>query len=409
MGKSSLVKALLPEREIRIQAISQATGHGAHTTTTSTLYHLPGGGDLIDTPGVRSFELGEIVPDALDRGFPELTPHLGRCRFSDCRHQGEAGRRAGGLARGEIVPRRLDSYLRLRAELTATRPGRPACREHDPRLHGGRSAAGSERWAGTGAAAGTGGQRDLAPWRPRRGGGGTGATADRSTDRVGRLLALRPLTGQDLPLALLHLGGGLYLAWLSLESLRFSRRGVAAGRAGNLLRRGVIANILNPNPYLFWLAVGAPTVLAAWRREPLAAVAFIAAFYLPLVGAKLALLLNRLRHALRSRGYVVLMRGLGGLLMAYALWWLYEGGRRLAMGWLKRRGAFETRPAFSTTLLSGKPHSLGSTGSLSNARTPKHTHALDGVVLSPQSDTRLRVQEQTAQCQGPLWPKSACA
>ena len=60
----------------------------------------------------------------------------------------------------------------------------------------------------------------------------------------------------------------------------------------------------------------------------------IAAFYLPLVGAKaaLALLLNRLRHALRSRGYVVLMRGLGGLLMAYALLWLYEGGRRLAMG-----------------------------------------------------------------------------
>jgi len=64
VGKSSLVQALLPEREIRIQAISQATGHGAHTTTTSTLYHLPGGGDLIDTPGVRSFELGEIIRPA---------------------------------------------------------------------------------------------------------------------------------------------------------------------------------------------------------------------------------------------------------------------------------------------------------------------------------------------------------
>ena len=148
------------------------------------------------------------------------------------------------------------------------------------------------------------------------------------------LLALRPLTGQDLPLALLHLGGGLYLAWLSLESLRFRGAALPPVAPGNALRRGVIANVLNPNPYLFWLAVGAPTVLAAWRREPLAAAAFIAAFYLPLVGAKaaLALLLNRLRHALRSRGYVVLMRGLGGLLMAYALLWLYEGGRRLAMG-----------------------------------------------------------------------------
>ncbi len=122
VGKSSLVKALLPEREIRIQAISQATGHGAHTTTTSTLYHLPDGGDLIDTPGVRSFELGEIGPGALDRGFPELAPHLGRCRFSDCRHQGEPGcELAAALARGEIVPRRLDSYLKLRAELAAAR------------------------------------------------------------------------------------------------------------------------------------------------------------------------------------------------------------------------------------------------------------------------------------------------
>ncbi|QQS53267.1 MAG: small ribosomal subunit biogenesis GTPase RsgA [Candidatus Competibacteraceae bacterium] len=126
VGKSSLVKALLPEREIRIQAISQATGHGAHTTTTSTLYHLPDGGDLIDTPGVRSFGLGEIDPDALGRGFPELAPHLGRCRFSDCRHQGEPGcALAAALARGEIVPRRLDSYLTLRAELAArlARPG----------------------------------------------------------------------------------------------------------------------------------------------------------------------------------------------------------------------------------------------------------------------------------------------
>ncbi|MDG4553913.1 MAG: small ribosomal subunit biogenesis GTPase RsgA [Candidatus Competibacter sp.] len=126
VGKSSLVKALLPEREIRIRAISQATGHGAHTTTTSTLYHLPDGGDLIDTPGVRSFGLGEIDPDALGRGFPELAPYLGHCRFSDCRHQGEPGcELAAALARGEIVPRRLDSYVMLRAELAArlARPG----------------------------------------------------------------------------------------------------------------------------------------------------------------------------------------------------------------------------------------------------------------------------------------------
>jgi len=126
VGKSSLIKALLPDREIRIQAVSAATGHGTHTTTTSTLYHLPEGGDLIDTPGVRSFELGDVSPDELDRGFVDIAPHLGRCRFSDCRHQTEpdCALRAA-VARGEIAPRRLDSYLQLRAALAmGANPGR---------------------------------------------------------------------------------------------------------------------------------------------------------------------------------------------------------------------------------------------------------------------------------------------
>jgi ribosome biogenesis GTPase len=123
VGKSSLIKALLPDREIRIQALSAATGQGAHTTSASTLYHLPDGGDLIDSPGVRSFELGEVRLADLDRGFTDIAPYLGRCRFSDCRHQTEpdcAVRIA--VERGEIIPRRLDSYQQLRAALAA-KPG----------------------------------------------------------------------------------------------------------------------------------------------------------------------------------------------------------------------------------------------------------------------------------------------
>lgn len=124
VGKSSLIKALLPDRDIRIQALSAATGHGAHTTSASTLYHLPGGGDLIDTPGVRSFELGEIRLRDLDRGFTDIAPYLGRCRFSDCRHLSEpdcAVREA--VVRGEIAQRRLDSYQQLRAALAAAKTG----------------------------------------------------------------------------------------------------------------------------------------------------------------------------------------------------------------------------------------------------------------------------------------------
>lgn len=126
VGKSSLIQALLPDRQIRIQAVSEATGHGAHTTSGSTLYHLPDGGDLIDTPGVRSFELGEIGLNDLDRGFADIAPYLGRCRFSDCRHDAEpdcALREA--VASGAVASRRLDSYRQLRAALeAAAKPGR---------------------------------------------------------------------------------------------------------------------------------------------------------------------------------------------------------------------------------------------------------------------------------------------
>lgn len=118
VGKSSLIKALLPDREIRIQALSRLNGHGVHTTTTSMLYHLPDGGDLIDTPGVRGFELGEISLNDLDRGFMDIAPYLGRCRFADCRHEVEPGCAVrDAVVRGEIAPRRLASYRQLRTAL----------------------------------------------------------------------------------------------------------------------------------------------------------------------------------------------------------------------------------------------------------------------------------------------------
>jgi threonine/homoserine/homoserine lactone efflux protein len=144
-------------------------------------------------------------------------------------------------------------------------------------------------------------------------------------------MLLRPLSDRALPLALLHLVGGLYLAWLALASLRFRSAEPLATVAAGSLWRGVIANILNPSPYLFWLAVGAPTLLAAWRQGWPAAAAFIGAFYTLLVGTKvlLALLLARVRGTLRSRGYVGLMRALGLLLLVYALLLLGEGGRLL--------------------------------------------------------------------------------
>ncbi len=146
------------------------------------------------------------------------------------------------------------------------------------------------------------------------------------------VLLLRPLVDQSLPLALIHLGGGLYLAWLGFQGVCFRGMELEPTDPAGSLRRGVIANFLNPSPYLFWLAVGAPTVLGAWREEWPAAVVFVAAFYALLVGSKvvLAMALGRARHLLRSGGYIVLMRGLGLLLLAYALLFLRESWRLLA-------------------------------------------------------------------------------
>lgn len=114
VGKSSLLKALLPELRITLGAISQANLRGRHTTTTAQLYHLPQGGDLIDSPGVREFGLWHLPPEAVWAGFRELHPLLGRCRFRDCRHQQEPDcALTAAIAAGAMAPSRLQSLRRI--------------------------------------------------------------------------------------------------------------------------------------------------------------------------------------------------------------------------------------------------------------------------------------------------------
>lgn len=117
VGKSSLVKRLLPEQDITIGKLSEASGQGKHTTTATTLYHLPGGGNLIDSPGVRDFRLGDIDPGELANGFRDFFPYLGECRFNDCLHLGEPGCAViAALDSGRISERRMESYRRLQSQ-----------------------------------------------------------------------------------------------------------------------------------------------------------------------------------------------------------------------------------------------------------------------------------------------------
>lgn len=114
VGKSSLINRLLPELDILIGKLSDASGQGRHTTTATTLYHLPQGGNLIDSPGVRDFRLGETIPADLARGFREFRPYLGLCRFQDCRHLSEPDCAVkAAMRKGLISERRLASYSQL--------------------------------------------------------------------------------------------------------------------------------------------------------------------------------------------------------------------------------------------------------------------------------------------------------
>jgi ribosome biogenesis GTPase len=114
VGKSSLVMRLLPNRDIVTGRLSAASGLGKHTTTATTLYHLPHGGHLIDSPGVRDFHLARVPAEALGSGFRDFRPYLGQCRFNDCRHLSEPGCAIhAAVAEGRILERRMASYRQL--------------------------------------------------------------------------------------------------------------------------------------------------------------------------------------------------------------------------------------------------------------------------------------------------------
>lgn len=118
VGKSSLVQALLPEARISVGELSAQSGLGQHTTSTARLYHLPTGGQIIDSPGVREFRLWPMSRQELARGFVEFLPFLGHCKFRDCTHQHEPGcALLEAVAKGEISPLRLESYQKIAGQL----------------------------------------------------------------------------------------------------------------------------------------------------------------------------------------------------------------------------------------------------------------------------------------------------
>ena len=116
-GKSSLLNSIQPGLGLSIQNVSQTTGKGKHTTVSSELFLLKDGGYVADTPGLKALALWDIEPEELDGYFPDISPIVAQCQFSNCTHVHEPGCAVREAVKNGIIhPQRYDSYLRLRFE-----------------------------------------------------------------------------------------------------------------------------------------------------------------------------------------------------------------------------------------------------------------------------------------------------
>jgi ribosome biogenesis GTPase / thiamine phosphate phosphatase len=136
VGKSTLVNTLAGEELLATQSVRE-DGSGRHTTTRRELVVLPGGGLVVDNPGMRELHLW-LADEGLTEAFEDIATLAAQCRFSDCRHEGEPGCAVqAALADGRLAPERWRSYRELQHELAEleerlARRGRSRTRRRRP-------------------------------------------------------------------------------------------------------------------------------------------------------------------------------------------------------------------------------------------------------------------------------------
>ena len=114
VGKSSLINEILEDANIRTSEVSNWSGKGMHTTTFAEMYDLPDGGRLIDTPGMREFDIADIEKTELSHYFPEMRALLNDCQFNNCMHFNEPGCAIkNAVVHGEIHEERYVSYCSI--------------------------------------------------------------------------------------------------------------------------------------------------------------------------------------------------------------------------------------------------------------------------------------------------------
>lgn len=114
VGKSSLLNAIEPQLQLRVRTVSDETQKGRHTTTTAQLIPLQMGGYVVDTPGIRQFQLWDVIPEEVAGFFRDLRPFVSHCRYPDCTHTHEEGCAVkDAAADGRLDVRRYESYCQL--------------------------------------------------------------------------------------------------------------------------------------------------------------------------------------------------------------------------------------------------------------------------------------------------------
>ena len=142
------------------------------------------------------------------------------------------------------------------------------------------------------------------------------------------IFLLSELSELNVVIGIISLLGAIFLSYLGYESITF--KGVAIDSSHfkpQSLRKGIIANLFNPAPILFWISVGAPTVLKGFEVSFMASVYFIVFMYVCLVGSKFltAMLVGKSRQFLQSRNYKLIIRILGVVLIVFAFVFLKDG------------------------------------------------------------------------------------
>lgn len=142
------------------------------------------------------------------------------------------------------------------------------------------------------------------------------------------VLVFSGLKDLDHVLGCIAFSGSIFLIYLSWESILFTGPGTeSTGKKSRSVKKGIIVNLLNPSPYIFWFSIGAPIIVNAFNEKFIYAVLFLTVFYVTLVGSKIiiAVITGKSKNFLGSRYYIYLIKFLGVVLLVFALFFIKSG------------------------------------------------------------------------------------